>query len=147
MNLSIGCITHNKCIICKHKMRNFKRGSIKDVGSKFWFKKKPNYRSREHPTENFNDYHEKKGQERVPLAKSLRITEDTMQATIDQDGKAGHRNTSKYPLSTKLKTPQKVGKELPIDMVLSLFQVYLYITPEIPDLNLVVWNKHTLDSI
>lgn len=49
-----------------------------------------------------------------------------MWATVDQDGKVGCGNTSKYPIppfSTIPTALREVGEELPIDMVMSLFQV------------------------
>jgi hypothetical protein len=62
------------------------------------------------------------------LAKAARTTKEIMRAPINQDGEASRGNTSKcpYPLfSTKTTTPQEVGEELLVDMVVSLFQVQL----------------------
>jgi hypothetical protein len=60
--------------------------------------------------------------------KALRTTNETMWATINQDGKEGRENTNRhqFPLfSTKLTMRHELGEELPIDMVISLFQVLL----------------------
>jgi hypothetical protein len=70
--------------------------------------------------ESIHDYHKEKGRERVPLAKALSTFEEAMQATVDQDRKAGRGNTSKNPLPpfrTKPTTPQYIREDILVDMV------------------------------
>jgi hypothetical protein len=67
-------------------------------------------------------------QERIPLAKALRNTNDTIPTTINQDRKAGRGDTTKHlipPFRTKTKTPQEIEEKLPVDMVVGFFQVQL----------------------
>jgi hypothetical protein len=51
-----------------------------------------------------------------------------MRVTVNQDGNVGRGNARRnpfLPFRTKTTMTQKVGKELPVDMVVSLFQVQL----------------------
>jgi hypothetical protein len=64
--------------------------------------------------------------ERVPLAKSLRATEEAMRAAVNQNREASHGNTCRNPLPpfrAKPIAPQNIVKEVPINMVKILFQI------------------------
>jgi hypothetical protein len=61
-----------------------------------------------------------------PLGEGVEKYQETIQATVNQDEKADCGNRSKNPFpsfKTKTTTPHEVGKELPINIVISLFQV------------------------
>jgi hypothetical protein len=60
------------------------------------------------------------------LTKASRTPKKTVQATINQDGKESHGNASRNPLSpfsTKTISPQNIIEEVPIDVIISLFQI------------------------
>lgn len=62
------------------------------------------------------------------MAKTPRATKETTRTTINQNREASHGVTSRNPfppLNAKIETPQQIRENLPVDMVVGVFQVQL----------------------
>jgi hypothetical protein len=60
------------------------------------------------------------------LAKAPRTLEEIIRATINQNGKVSRGNARKNPLSpfsTKTASPQNIKEKIPVDVIISLFQI------------------------